>query len=104
MCGASLLQSRALSQASSTPNASSRPCESHMATSVRAPATPAGPASASSAETASCASASDPIRAQPRAPRRDTWTMLRVVEGHVGSNQVSRVIYGTIIGLALVVA
>jgi hypothetical protein len=30
--------------------------------------------------------------------------MLRVVESHLGSNQVSRVIYGTIIGLALVVA
>jgi hypothetical protein len=30
--------------------------------------------------------------------------MLRVVEGHLGSNEVSRVIYGTIIGLALVVA
>ena len=30
--------------------------------------------------------------------------MLRVVEAHLGSNQVSRVIYGTIIGLALVVA
>jgi hypothetical protein len=30
--------------------------------------------------------------------------MLRVVEEHLGSNQVSRVIYGTIIGLALVVA
>ena len=30
--------------------------------------------------------------------------MLRVVEGHLGSSQVSRVIYGTIIGLALVVA
>jgi len=30
--------------------------------------------------------------------------MLRVVEDHLGSNQVSRVIYGTIIGLALVVA
>jgi hypothetical protein len=30
--------------------------------------------------------------------------MLRVVEDHLGSNQVSRIIYGTIIGLALVVA
>ena len=30
--------------------------------------------------------------------------MLRAVEGHLGSNQVSRVLYGTIIGLALVVA
>jgi hypothetical protein len=30
--------------------------------------------------------------------------MLRVVEDHLGSNQVSRVIYGSIIGLALVVA
>lgn len=30
--------------------------------------------------------------------------MLRFVEDHLGSNQVSRVIYGTIIGLALVVA
>jgi hypothetical protein len=30
--------------------------------------------------------------------------MLRVVEDHLGSGQVSRVIYGTIIGLALVVA
>ena len=30
--------------------------------------------------------------------------MLRVVKGHLGSSQVSRVIYGTIIGLALVVA
>jgi hypothetical protein len=30
--------------------------------------------------------------------------MLRVVEEHLGSNQVSRVIYGAIIGLALVVA
>ena len=30
--------------------------------------------------------------------------MLRVVEGHLESNRVSRVIYGTIIGLALVVA
>ena len=30
--------------------------------------------------------------------------MLRAVEGHLGSNQVSRVLYGSIIGLALVVA
>jgi hypothetical protein len=30
--------------------------------------------------------------------------MLRVVESHLGSTQVSRVIYGSIIGLALVVA
>src|SRR5207247_9671627 len=30
--------------------------------------------------------------------------MLRVVEDHLRSNQVSRVIYGSIIGLALVVA
>ncbi len=30
--------------------------------------------------------------------------MLRIAERHLGSNQVSRVIYGTIIGLALVVA
>ena len=46
----------------------------------------------------------DPIGAHLRAPRRDTWRMLRAVEGHLGSNQVSRVLNGTIIGLALVVA
>jgi hypothetical protein len=30
--------------------------------------------------------------------------MLRVIEDHLGSNQVTRVVYGSIIGLALVVA
>jgi hypothetical protein len=35
---------------------------------------------------------------------RDTCLVLRVVEAHLGSNRVSRVTYGAIIGLALVVA
>jgi hypothetical protein len=44
-------------------------------------------------------------RLETSASRRDTWQpVLRVIDRHLGSNQVSRVVYGAIVGLAVVVA